>query len=117
MQYEASQNKTTHYESVNRLIQSKKHNGRGMFSPSAGTVQAKTTNENPDYTQSIQKQANQTGLPDDLKTGVENRSGFSMDDVRVHYNSSKPAQLQALAFTQGTDIHVAPGQEKHCLMR
>jgi hypothetical protein len=36
-----------------------------------------------------------------------------MDDVRVHYNSPKPAQLQALAYTQGTDIHVAPGQEKH----
>ena len=56
---------------------------------------------------------NRTGLPDDLKTGVENLSGYSMDDVRVHYNSSKPAQLQALAYTQGSDIHVAPGQEKH----
>ncbi len=56
---------------------------------------------------------NKTGLPDDLKTGIENLSGYSMDDVRVHYNSGKPAQLQALAYTQGTDIHVAPGQEKH----
>ena len=36
-----------------------------------------------------------------------------MDDVSVHYNSSKPAQLQALAYAQGTDIHIAPGQEKH----
>jgi hypothetical protein len=36
-----------------------------------------------------------------------------MDDVRVHYNSSKPAQLQALAYTQGTEIHVGPGQERH----
>lgn len=56
---------------------------------------------------------NLTGLPDDLKSGIENLSGFSMDDVRVHYNSSKPATVQALAYTQGTDIHVAPGQEKH----
>lgn len=56
---------------------------------------------------------NKTGLPDNLKTGIENLSGYSMDDVRVHYNSGKPAQLQALAYTQGTDIHVAPGQEKH----
>ena len=60
-----------------------------------------------------QKPANKTGLPDKLKTGVENLSGYSMDNVRVHYNSAKPAQLQALAYTQGTDIHVAPGQEKH----
>lgn len=61
----------------------------------------------------LQEKENKTGLPDDLKAGVEALSGFSMDDVRVHYNSSKPAQLQALAYTQGTEIHVGPGQEKH----
>lgn len=56
---------------------------------------------------------NNTGMPDKLKSGIESLSGFSMDNVRVHYNSSKPATVQALAYTQGTDIHVAPGQEKH----
>ena len=56
---------------------------------------------------------NNTGMPDNLKAGIESLSGFSMDDVRAHYNSSKPATVQALAYTQGTDIHVAPGQEKH----
>lgn len=57
--------------------------------------------------------ANLTGMPDNLKSGIESLSGYSMDDVRVHYNSSKPAQLQALAYAQGTDIHIAPGQEQH----
>jgi len=61
----------------------------------------------------IQRKDNNTGLPDNLKSGVENLSGFSMDDVKVHYNSSKPAQLNALAYAQGTDIHVGAGQEKH----
>mgnify|MGYP002104889109 CR=1 FL=1 len=56
---------------------------------------------------------NNTGLPDNLKTGIENLSGYNMDDVKVHYNSDKPAQLNALAYAQGTDIHLAPGQEKH----
>lgn len=56
---------------------------------------------------------NETGMPDNLKAGIEDLSGFSMDDVRVHYNSDKPATVQALAYTQGTDIHVAPGQEQH----
>ena len=56
---------------------------------------------------------NQTGLPDNLKAGVENLSGLSMDDVRVHYNSPKPAQYQALSYTRGTDIHVGPGQERN----
>jgi hypothetical protein len=61
----------------------------------------------------IQRKANNTGLPDQLKSGVENLSGLSMDDVKVHYNSNKPAQLQALAYAQGPDIHLASGQEKH----
>lgn len=56
---------------------------------------------------------NRTGLPDQLKSGVESLSGISLDDVKVHYNSAKPAQLNALAYAQGTDIHVAAGQEKH----
>lgn len=56
---------------------------------------------------------NNTGLPDNLKTGIENLSGMSMDHVRVHYNSDKPAQLQAHAYAQGSEIHVAPGQEQH----
>jgi hypothetical protein len=61
----------------------------------------------------IQKKENKTGLPDNLKSGIENLSGYSMDDVKVHYNSEKPAQLQAHAYAQGTDIHISSGQEKH----
>jgi hypothetical protein len=52
-------------------------------------------------------------MPDALKSGIENLSGHSMDDVKVHYNSSQPAQLNALAYAQGTNIHIASGQEKH----
>jgi len=52
-------------------------------------------------------------LPDNVKHGVESLSGISMDDVKVHYNSAKPAQLNAHAYAQGTDIHLASGQEKH----
>jgi len=61
----------------------------------------------------IQKKENNTGLPDNLKSGVESLSGVSMNDVKVHPNSDQPAQMQAHAFAQGTDIHVAPGQEQH----
>lgn len=60
-----------------------------------------------------QTKANNTGLPDDLKSGIENLSGYAMDDVQVHYNSPKPAQLHALAYAQGSNIHIAPGQEQH----
>lgn len=60
-----------------------------------------------------ERPSNNTGLPDTLKSGIENLSGLSLDDVKVHYNSPKPAQLQAHAFARGTDIHMSPGQEKH----
>ena len=60
-----------------------------------------------------QKKENNTGLPDNLKTGIENLSGMFLDDVKVHRNSDKPAQLQAHAYAQGTDIYLGPGQEKH----
>lgn len=57
--------------------------------------------------------ANRTGLPDGLKAGMEGLSRVSLDDVAVHRNSPKPAQLQAHAYTQGSDIHLGPGQERH----
>ncbi|WP_323789897.1 DUF4157 domain-containing protein [Psychroserpens sp.] len=68
--------------------------------------------DNRNFT-SIQRKVNTTGLPDQLKSGIENLSGIDMSDTKVHYNSSKPAQLNAHAYAQGTDIHLASGQEKH----
>jgi hypothetical protein len=57
--------------------------------------------------------ANLTGMPGALKSNMESLSGMDLSDVRVNFNSPKPAQLDAVAYTQGNDIHVAPGQEKH----
>ncbi len=58
-------------------------------------------------------QKDNTGIPAQMKKKFERSSGFSFDDVRVHYNSEKPAQLHAHAYTQGNEVYVAPGQEKH----
>ena len=76
-------------------------------------LQAKADNFSALFQTPVQAKANHTGLPDKLKSGIENLSGYSMDDVKVHYNSPEPAQLQAHAFAQGNQIHVASGQEKH----
>lgn len=56
---------------------------------------------------------NRTGLPDRLKSGLERQSGLDLGDVRVHYDSPKPAAVQALAYTQGSNIYVGPGQKQH----
>ncbi|HLG16348.1 MAG TPA: DUF4157 domain-containing protein [Blastocatellia bacterium] len=56
---------------------------------------------------------NRTGLPESLRAGIETLSEIAMDDVKVHRNSSKPAAVRALAYTQGTSIYLGPGQERH----
>ena len=74
--------------------------GASLAPPGAGPIQRQTP-------------PNSTGLPDELKSGIESLSGHSLDDVKVHYNSAKPAQLNAHAYAQGTNIHLASGQEQH----
>jgi len=82
---------------------------------SRNTLQRKEVEQITNSQPPIQQQAepNLTGMPDSLKSGIEKLSGHDMSDVRVHYNSPKPAQLNAHAYAQGTNIHIAPGQEKH----
>jgi hypothetical protein len=79
------------------------------------TLQAKMENSTVQREEaaSAAQKPNNTGLPDNLKSGIESLSGMSMDHVKVHYNSSQPAQLNAHAYAQGSEIHVAPGQEQH----
>ena len=76
-------------------------------------LQAMADNHSAQQQQPIQKKENNTGLPDNLKTGMENLSGMSLDDVKVHRNSDKPAQLEAHATAQDPHIDLAAGQEKH----
>lgn len=56
---------------------------------------------------------NNSAIPEPLKVSVEGLSGFSMDDVKVHYDSPKPARFGAKAMTEGGNIYVGPQQEKH----
>lgn len=116
--------KNTAKTPVQRMIEEEEdeHLLQGKFKHLTNIVQRKGTNEDEALLQGkfsqtpIQQQEakpNNTGLPSNLKSGIEQLSGYSMDDVNVHYNSSKPAQLQAHAYAQGTDIHLEAGQEKH----
>lgn len=52
-------------------------------------------------------------LPSNLRSGIESLSGMDMGGVRVHYGSTLPARINALAYAQGSDIHLAKGQERH----
>ncbi len=59
------------------------------------------------------KAENNTGMPDNVKAGIESMSGMDLSDVNVNYNSEKPAQLNALAYAQGNNIEMGPGSEQH----
>lgn len=56
---------------------------------------------------------NKTGMPDGLISGLEKLSGMDLSDIKVHYNSDKPAQLNAHAYAQGQEIFLGPGKEQH----
>lgn len=89
---------------------SSNHTGASRVAQLQGMSDTRTASAQPGL---IQKKENKTGIPDGLKAGMESVSGMSLNDVSVHRNSDKPAQLQAHAYAQGTDVHLAPGQEKH----
>lgn len=57
-----------------------------------------------------QKQDNKTGMPDKVKSKMENSFNADFSEVKVHANSSKAPDVGALAYTQGHDVHFAPGQ-------
>ena len=113
-------NATLSKRKSNELVQNNKTNtqaSQSVFSDNRKSViqQKKLQNLQKNSNSSIQlkpkKDAN--GLPADLKQGMEATTGVSLDHVKVHYNSPKPAQLQAHAYAQGSDIHLASGQEQH----
>jgi len=53
---------------------------------------------------------NQTGIPDNTLTRMESSLNADFSDVRLHTNSPQASEVNALAYTQGNDIHFAPGQ-------
>lgn len=94
---------------LNALAQTAQHNPQARRSAQLQASARPVSRQGP----SVQRRANDTGLPDHLKTGIEALSGHAMDDVEVHYNSGKPAQLNALAYAQGRHIYLGHGQERH----
>lgn len=60
----------------------------------------------------VARKKNITGMPDDVKSRMERSFDTDFSDVTVHASSSKAPEVGALAYTQGSDIHFAPGQYK-----
>jgi hypothetical protein len=101
----------------------RKAHGRQLEAPTNRRAQQRSDDQQDAIARTIQMKRrdesrpatadDRPGLPDGVKSAVENLSGMSLDGVKVHYSSPEPAQLDALAFTQANDIHLGPGQERH----
>lgn len=57
-----------------------------------------------------QKSTNPNGLPNTIQTQMENALGADFSSVNIHTNSQSATDVGALAYTQGNDVHFAPGQ-------
>lgn len=53
--------------------------------------------------------ADHTGMSGPVRAKMGSALGGDFSDVAVHTESARAGELKALAFTQGSEIHVAPG--------
>lgn len=50
------------------------------------------------------------GMPEEVQAKMEGAFKTDFSDVKIHADSGKATEVGALAYTQGSDIHFAPGQ-------
>ncbi|MBN2527997.1 MAG: DUF4157 domain-containing protein [Deltaproteobacteria bacterium] len=56
------------------------------------------------------KDESNNGIPHEVQAKMETAMNADFSNVQLHPNSSKAPEVGALAYTQGNDIHFAPGQ-------
>lgn len=86
---------------VEKLISAKR---RWHKDSTLGTVMADEPRERPLLA------PHPNALPAALRAELESMSGHDRSGVQIHTNSAFPAPVDALAYTQGRNIHLAPGQ-------
>lgn len=80
------------------------NNGTSDFDP----IQKKETESNSST--STNNESSKSGLPNEVNSKMESAFGTSFKDVSIHTNDKSATGLGALAYTQGKDVHFAPGQ-------
>lgn len=81
-----------------------------------GPVQKKVASKDKDKDQvapfQLKPAKSQNGMADDLRSKMENAFQADFSNVNIHQNSQNAQNIGALAYTQGNDVHFAPGQFK-----
>lgn len=99
----------------NRFDDNKKYFSHSVRQPGkvAQVLQKKSTNGGEKKPDNNVSPKSQTAIPQELRTSLEHLSGFDLSAVNVNYNSTEPAKVNSLAYTQGNQIYLGAGQEKH----
>ena len=74
------------------------------------TVEPTQNDSKEDDTSSVQNTSHSNSLPKDVLGNMEQMMGADFSGVNIHQNSTNAHNVGALAYTQGEDIHFAPGQ-------
>jgi hypothetical protein len=101
--------------------QEEKEEPEQMKSEQSPAIQRQEEQEEPEQMKSeqspaIQRQAASptpsggNSIPGGVRAKMENSFGTSFADVNVHTDSVQAKSIGALAYTQGSNIHFAPGQ-------
>lgn len=69
-------------------------------------------NKNGSENTSIQMKSTKGNLPEAVQTKMESSMGADFSGVNIQTNSKSAQDVGALAYTQGSDVHFAPGQFK-----
>lgn len=91
------------------------HNGHAYDKSSASLpVQRKEGSSEKKKSKPFQlKESSSTNtLPEDVQDKMENSFQADFSNVKIHQNSQSANDQNALAYTQGNDVHFAPGQFK-----
>jgi Domain of unknown function (DUF4157) len=95
-------------DAAHRGVTALAERGQGVVQ-AAGPIQAKGLPESPEGPASLSGQGGGTAMPEEVGGKMETAFGTDFSSVRIHEGPHAEA-IGALAYTQGTDIHFAPGQ-------
>jgi len=78
---------------------------------------AKAINEDTQSKNNLSNSSSSTQIPEDVKSKMENSFRTDFSDVNIHKDSEQATNLGALAYTQGSDVHFAPGQYEPAIQK
>ena len=103
----AVQNKSDNEQSdLNTQLKQAKRFGHSISQMKSESAQPSKQNQTSQNSSS----GSRGSMPAPVKSKMENSFGTNFGDVSIHTDSPQAKSMGALAFTQGSNVHFAPGQ-------